>query len=164
MTDRLVRILVVDGDAAFRQTACDLIGETQDMTVVGTTGDAEEAVELAGSLVPDVVLLDADTLSANGLEPVQKIGQVSPDSRVIILGGSEQESLVLDALRAGAWGHLIRGKAGADEMIEAIRVVHRGWTFLSPRMAGQVLDQVVSGRRRAAQREDQRAAGWQVSG
>ena len=163
MTDHLTSVLVVDGDASFRRTARDLIGRAQDMTIVGTTADTEEAVELARRIEPDVILLDADVLGTNGLEPVQEIGQASPSSKVIILGVCEQESLVLDALRKGAWGHLVRSKDGADEMLEAIRVVHRGWTFLSPRMAGQVLDQVVRGRRRGTQSEDQRTDEWQMS-
>jgi DNA-binding NarL/FixJ family response regulator len=163
MTDHLVSILVVDGDASFRQTVCDLIGQTSDMTVVGTTSDTEEAVELVRSLAPDIVLLDADMLDTLGLEPVQEIGQVSPDSKVIILGIREQERLVLDALRKGAWGHLGKDRDGVDEMLEAIRVVHRGWTFLSPRMAGQVLDQVVYERRRATPSKGQRTDEWQMS-
>ena len=162
MTDSRTSILIVDGDATFRQTACDLIGETLDMTVVGTTEDTERSVEMARLLAPDIILLDADMLSTNGLEPVQEIGRISPDTKIIILGICEQESLVLDALRKGAWGHLVRGKDGADEMIEAIRVVHRGWTFLSPRMAGQILDQVVLGRRKA-QSEDTGTDEWLAS-
>ena len=163
MTDHITSVLIVDGDASFRRTVHDLIGKTQDMTVVGTTENTKEAIALARKLEPDVILLDANVLGTNGLEPVQEIGQVSPNSKVIILGVCEQESLVLDALRKGAWGHLVRGKDGADEMLEAIRVVHRGWTFLSPRIAGQVLDQVVRGRRRAALSEDQRTDEWQMS-
>ncbi len=149
MIGNLISVLVVDGDPSFRRTVRDLIGKTDDITLAGTAKSPGKAIELARTLMPDVILLDADIQGANGLEPVQEIGQASPGSRIIILGASEQENLVLNALRKGAWGHLVRGK-DTDEILQAIRVVSRGGTLLSPRVAGQVLDEVVRSRRHRA--------------
>jgi DNA-binding NarL/FixJ family response regulator len=150
MTDKRIRVLVVDGDGPFRQAVCEILGDIQGVTVVGEAETGREAVELARTLAPDVVLLAADVLVAGGRHLVLEMSELSPPSRVIVVGDEAQESVVLHALRQGAWGHLVRGESDPTEVLEAIRVVNRGGTYLSPRMAGHVLDVVIRERRHRA--------------
>lgn len=147
MADTFIGILVVDGDAQFRQAVHDLVEDTADTAVVGEARTGKEAFELAHTLAPDIVLLDAGLLSMNGLCPIQAFGESSPKSKVIVTGTGEQEKLVLNALRNGACGHLVKGENALAELLQAIQVVDRGGTYLSPRVAGQVLDAIVQGQR-----------------
>jgi DNA-binding NarL/FixJ family response regulator len=75
-----------------------------------------------------------------------QISELSPDSKVVVLGVRGQERLVLDAFRKGARGHLVRGESTPLEIVEAIRAVSRGDTVLSPRMAGWILDEMAQTR------------------
>ena len=147
MTDASIGVLIVDGDAQFRQAVHDLIRDTADITVVGEAKTGKEAIELTRTRAPDIVLLDAGMLGANGLRPMQAFSASSPRSKVIVSGSGEQEGIVLSALRNGACGHLVKGENALAELLNAIRVVNRGGTYLSPRVAGQVLDAIIQGQR-----------------
>ena len=150
MTAKLVRVLIVDGDASFRRIIRELADDTDDVAVVGEAESGKTAVALARDLVPDVILLGTDMLGENGLRPMQALSASSPESRIIVSSTTEQDDLVLSALKKGAWGHLVRGESKAPEVLDAIRVVNRGGTFLSPRVAGQVLDEIDRERRQKA--------------
>jgi DNA-binding NarL/FixJ family response regulator len=154
MTGKPVQVLIADGDASFRRVVRELADDTDDVTVVGEAGGGREAVALACDLGPDVILLDADMLGKDGLCPMQALSASSPESRIILSSATEQDDLVLNALKKGAWGHLIRGESERAEILDAIRVVNRGGTYLSPRVAGQVLDEIARGRRQKASVRD----------
>jgi two-component system response regulator DegU len=150
MTDKQIRVLVVDDDGLFRQAIWRMLEGSQEAAVVGEAETGQETVELAHLLKPDVVLLAASVLQANSQHLVPEIGELSPTSRVIVVGDETHESVVLHALRQGAWGHLIRKECDPTAVLEAIRVVHRGGTYLSPRVAGHVLDAIIQERRNRA--------------
>jgi len=150
MTGKPVRVLIVDGDASFRRTIRELADDIDDVTIVGEAESGNKAVELARDLVPDVILLGTDLLGGNGLRPMQALSASSPESRIILSSAAEQDDLVLSALKEGAWGHLLRGESKPGEVLDAIRVVSRGGTHLSPRVAGQVLDEIARERRQKA--------------
>jgi DNA-binding NarL/FixJ family response regulator len=146
--------LIVDGDTSFRGAIRELADDIDDVTVVGEAESGKTAVELARDLVPDVILLGTDLLGGNGLRPMQALSASSPESRIILSSATEQDNLVLSALKEGAWGHLVRGESEPGEILDAIRVVSRGGTHLSPRVAGQVLDEIAKGRRQKASVRD----------
>jgi len=142
-----IKTLVVDGDAPFREAIRALLENAEGMTVVGEAQDERAAIALVRELQPDVILLDVGTLSADGLRSVAQIRELSPESKVIMLGVRGQERLVLDAFRKGARGHLVKGESTLLEIVGAIRSVGRGDAILSPRMAGWILDEMAQKRR-----------------
>lgn len=150
MTDKEIQVLVVDGDGLFRQAIREMLDHAHEASIVGEAETGQEAVELVRMLMPDVILLTADVLQTNSQHLVPEMGDLSPSSRVIVVGAEAQESVVLHALRQGAWGHLVREACDHAGILEAIRVVNRGGTYLSPRVAGQVLDVVIQERRNKA--------------
>jgi DNA-binding NarL/FixJ family response regulator len=109
--------------------------------VVGTAGSAEEAVATAETARPDVVLLDLEMPGTNGVEAIPKLRATAGHPRVLVLTAYDTEERVLGALRAGAGGYLLKGAAAA-EIAHAIRAVHEGGSYLTPRVAARVVAQV----------------------
>jgi DNA-binding NarL/FixJ family response regulator len=145
MSER-IRILIVDGDASFRRAACAALHEADGLAVVGEAANRTEAVSLAHDLCPDVILLDTKVLRPNGAQGMEQINRSFPASRIVVLGLDEHDPLALSVLRQGAWGYVIKGELEPGELAEAVRVVSRGGTILSPRMAGWILDEIISNR------------------
>jgi DNA-binding NarL/FixJ family response regulator len=94
--------------------------DTAGMTVVGEAKDGIEAVALADSLKPDVVVIDLDMSNTSGAEALRRIAAVSPQARMVVLTSSTDEADVLDALRAGACGYILKD-AQADDLVDGIR-------------------------------------------
>jgi NarL family two-component system response regulator LiaR len=140
----LIKILVVDKDDSFRRATCEWLERADGMAVTDEAGNEQEAIESVHERQPDVVLLDVDTLHPGGLQTVVHIRELCPAAKIVMLSNSEQERLVLDAFRAGAQGHLVKGKSKPLEVVEAIRAVSRGESILSPSMAGWILDEMTS--------------------
>jgi len=138
-----IRLALVDRDDQFRLAMCRSLDSMDGVTVVGETSDGEETLALARRSRPDVVLLDLETLQASRLPVVAQMSQQVPHVGIIVLHAPGQEPLVLDALRDGALGHLVKGQARPDEIVAAIRTVSRNEAVLSPEIAGQILDDVV---------------------
>jgi len=145
--DNPIRTLIVDDDALFCQAIRTLLENTDGMMAIGEAKDGQKATALARALQPDVILLNVDTLPSDSLQTVARIHELSPGSKMIMLGAHGQEHLVLDAFRKGAHGHLVKGKSTPPEIVEAIRAVSRGDAILSPRMAGWIFDEMACQRR-----------------
>ncbi len=139
-----IRLALVDQDGEFRQTIHESLEGAVDVTIVGQAGDAGQLLTLVGSSRPDVVLLDLATLHAHGLQVLAQLGVQFPHVGTIVLHAPGQGPLVLEALQQGALGHLAKDKAGREKIVAAIRAVSRQEAVLSPDIAGQVLDNVVS--------------------
>lgn len=137
-----IQVVVVDEDTVCRQVST-LLESLEGFTVVGRASDEDEALALVRDWRPDVLLLSLEALGANGPEAVVQVRALSPGTQVIVWNESGQEHLVLEAFRQGALGHLVRGQAGPEEIVRAIRAVHRGEAVLSPTLAGRILDEVV---------------------
>jgi DNA-binding NarL/FixJ family response regulator len=134
----VTRILLVDDQPMIR-TGFRLILEAEsDLTVVGESGDGLVAVEDARSLQPDVVLMDIRMPRLDGVEATRRILDALPDARVIILTTFDVDEHVLDALRAGASGFLVKDGPAAS-LVEAIRTVASGEAVLSPRVTSRLL-------------------------
>ena len=145
--DNPIRILIVDGDAVSRRAIRTLLENVDGVMVVGEAKDEQEATALVRELWPDVILLDVETSPSDDLEMVAQISELSPASKVIVLGIQGQEHLVLDAFRKGAHGHLVKGRSTPFEIAEAIRAVSRGESVLSSHVAGRILDEIAQKQR-----------------
>ena len=129
-----LRVLLADDQVLIRSGFAMLIGSADDLEVVGEAGDGDQAVTLARTLRPDVVLMDIRMPGTDGLTASRTITSDPdlPGVRVIVLTTFEADEYVLDALRSGASGFL--GKSvEPEELLDAIRVVGRGEALLSPR-------------------------------
>lgn len=138
-----IRVLLADDHTLVRAGIRGLVAALPDVEVVSETGDGQEALRLAETLRPDVVLLDIGMPSLNGLEVAARLAKSDPAIRVVILSMHMSEEYVLQALRAGAAAYLLKGSAVA-ELEVAIRAVARGETYLSPAVSKRVVDEYVT--------------------
>ncbi|MFD7815294.1 response regulator [Streptomyces sp. NPDC059785] len=136
---RAIRVLLVDDQPMIR-TGFRLILEAEpDITVVGESPDGERAVADTRELRPDIVLMDIRMPGTDGVEATRRIVADGSASRVIILTTFDLDAHVVDALRAGASGFLVKD-GPADSLVEAIRTVDAGDAVLSPRVTHRLLD------------------------
>lgn len=134
-----IRILLCDDHLLIRASLKSLIGEFPSVQVVGEAGDGREALEHAGKLQPHIVLMDIAMPGLNGLEATRRLVKDYPQVRVVMLSMHADESHVLQALRAGASGYVLKGSA-PRELEMAIEAVARGEIFLSPAISKHVID------------------------
>jgi DNA-binding NarL/FixJ family response regulator len=110
-------------------------------------GDGGEAIEAARSRRPDVVIMDMALPGVHGIEATQAIAEASPSTRVLVLSSSDDEEQVLEAVRAGATGYLLK-TAGQTEILEGLRRVHAGELVFPKSLTALVLDELRGGTRR----------------
>ncbi len=137
-----IRILLADDHTIVRDGLRALLERHEDMIVVGEAGDGREAIRfITESLpnAPDLVLMDIAMPNMNGIEATRRIVAVSPRTAVVILSMHQDESYVLRSLKAGAKGYLLKDSLRAD-LINAIRAVHAGRSFLTPKI-GEMLQE-----------------------
>lgn len=137
-----IRILLVDDHALFRAGLRALLDSEPDMEVVGEAGDGEEALERAADLSPDVVIMDISMPRMSGLDATRILHERDPDLRIVILTQHAEEIYLFSVLQAGAMGYVMKRSAETD-LMDAIRVVHRGEVYLYPKAVRMVLDGVV---------------------
>ncbi len=138
-TSQPIRILLVDDHALFRSGMRALLQEYPDFVVVGETADGMEGVKRAKHLRPDVVLLDLHMPGVNGKDALRLILQDSAEVRVLMLTVSEDADDLLDTLRAGATGYLLKN-IEAETLANAIRMAARGEPVVSQAMMGKLLN------------------------
>jgi DNA-binding NarL/FixJ family response regulator len=156
VTDPIIRALVVDDHPIVRTGIVGLLAASEFVEVVGEAADGEEAVALAASLEPDVVLMDLQMPRLDGAGATARILAARPETKVLVLTTYETDAQILDAIGAGASGYLL--KAGPpDEIVAGIRSVARGDTVLAPSIAaalvGRVREPVAAPRLSARERE-----------
>lgn len=134
-----IRILLCDDHLLIRASLKSLIGEFPGIDVVGEAGDGREALEHVARLRPNVVIMDIAMPGLNGLEATRRLVKEHPQVRVVVLSMHADESHVLQALRAGASGYVLKGSA-PRELEMAIEAVARGEIFLSPAISKHVID------------------------
>ncbi len=133
-----IRILLADDHTLVRAGISSLLKNLEGVEVIAEASDGREALRLVRVHRPDVVLMDIAMPGLNGLEAAARIAKIFPHVRVIILSMHVNEEYVLQALRAGAAGYLVKG-ADAAELEVAIRAVARGETYLSPTVSKHVV-------------------------
>ncbi len=133
------RILLADDHAVVRQGFKMILSAQTDMEIVGEAGNGREAVELAESLKPDIVVMDVAMPELNGIEATRRLSASTPHTRVVALSMHKDNVYVREILRAGARGYLLKDSVAAD-VVAAIRAVARGESYLSPAVSNAVLD------------------------
>src|SRR5437870_1656433 len=133
-----IKILLVDDQPLFREGLRTLLSVHSDFEVVGEAGNGAEAIRLANSLTPAVVLMDLQMPVLDGVAATRRLHVEQPDCRVIVLTTFDDDEMVFDGLRAGAVGYLLKD-APSEKLAEAIRVAARGESFLQPSVAAKVV-------------------------
>jgi DNA-binding NarL/FixJ family response regulator len=134
------KVLVVDDEQLLRQAFSSLIDAEEDLRVVGEAEDGQRAVELAGRLLPDVVVMDVRMPVLDGIEATRRItsGAKTGSPRVLILTTFDLDEYVFEALRAGASGFALKSRP-LDELLAAIRVVAAGDGLLAPSVTRRLI-------------------------
>src|SRR5215468_6381079 len=133
-----IKILLVDDQPLFCEGLRTLLSVKPDFEVVGEAGDGAEALRLARSLRPSVVLMDLQMPVLDGVAATRRLREEQPECRVIVLTTFDDDELVFDGLRAGAIGYLLKD-APSEKLAEAIRAAARGESFLQPSIAAKVV-------------------------
>jgi DNA-binding NarL/FixJ family response regulator len=134
-----LRILIVDDHPLFRSGMTGLLKTTRDMQVVGAAADGNQAISMAATLQPDVILMDLHMPGMSGIEATRRILQASPNIHVLVVTMFEDEHSVFMALRAGANGYMLKD-ADEDELLRAIQAVSNGEAIFSPSIARRLLN------------------------
>ncbi|HKA43127.1 MAG TPA: response regulator transcription factor [Burkholderiales bacterium] len=136
---KALRVILADDHTLVRAGLRSLVEQLNNVTVVAEAKDGHEVLTLAGTHHPDVVLMDLSMPGMNGLEAALRLKKEHPQVRIIVLSMHASEEYVLQALRAGAAGYLVKDSAPL-ELGLALQAVARGETYLSPPISRQVVD------------------------
>jgi DNA-binding NarL/FixJ family response regulator len=147
-----IRVLIADDHAFFRRGLEVVLGEDAGIELVGQASDGAEAVQLAGELLPDVVLMDIRMPKINGIEAARQMKEVAPSAKIVILTISDEEEDLFEAIRSGASGYLLKD-IPLDELADSVRAVHGGQSLINPSMAGKLLSEFATLARRDAEEE-----------
>ena len=132
------RVLLVDDHALFRRGLAALLAEQRDMRIVGEAGDVNEALRLAASLRPQLVLLDNHLPGVVGVDAIAPLRECAPEARVLMLTVSESADDLRTALRSGAAGYVLKSCAPA-ELLGAVRRALRGETVIGAGLSSKVM-------------------------
>lgn len=133
-----IRILVADDHPVVREGLVAILSTQPDFDVIAEATNGAQAVELAASRHPDVLLLDLEMPKLDGLGALRRIRETDPQARAIIFTVFDTDERIVEAVRLGAQGYLLKG-APRDEIFNAIRIVHQGGSLLQPVVASKLL-------------------------
>lgn len=140
MRGETIRVLIADDHAIVREGLCTILGFQEGIEVVGEASDGQEAVALAESLAPDVVLMDIRMSKLGGVEATGRIKAQHPQIGVIVLTNYDDDEYVFEGIEAGASGYLLKD-ISSDDLGEAIRRVAQGESLMAPSVLRKVLDE-----------------------
>ena len=140
MTDEPIRVMVVDDHPMWRDGVRADLESSGTATVVAEASDGGEAIERARESMPEVVLMDLNLPTVSGVEATRQIIEESPHVKVLVLSASAEEADVLEAVKAGASGYLLKSTPSA-EVTAAVRRVRDGEPAFTPSLAGLVLNE-----------------------
>jgi len=136
-----IRIFIADDHPVVRDGLVAMLGTQADFEVVGTASTGAEAVRRVSELRPDVVLLDLEMPELDGVAALGRLREEAPQSRVVVFTAFDRDEQIVGALKAGAWGYLLKG-APRDEVFRAIRTAHAGGSLIEPVVASKLLRRV----------------------
>jgi DNA-binding NarL/FixJ family response regulator len=138
--------LICDDQAMIRDGLAMLLRLEPDIEVIGVAADGRQAVELTGRLEPDIVLMDLKMPGVNGIEATRQIRQHYPQTKILVLTTYDHDDWLLEALRIGAAGYLLKDTP-RDDLVKALRGTLGGKVYIDPSVAGKLLAQLSPPRR-----------------
>jgi two-component system, NarL family, nitrate/nitrite response regulator NarL len=132
-----IRIAVVDDHPMLREGVVRTLLDERDIEVVGEGATADQAIDLAQKFLPDVMLLDMN-MPGSGLTAIGRISELCPAIKLIVLTVQEDHDTVTQALKLGARAYALKG-VGATELVDIVRAVHDGGSYVSPSLAAKLL-------------------------
>ena len=141
MTQTPIRVLIVDDHAIVRKGTRALLATERDIEVVGEADNGADAVALAQTLHPSVILMDLVMPRMDGIEATRQITSRQPEVRILVLTSFAADDKVFPAIKAGALGYLLKDSS-PEELVQAIRQVHQGEPSLEPSIARKVLSEL----------------------
>jgi NarL family two-component system response regulator LiaR len=134
-----IRVIIADDHAVVREGTRRILEQEKDIEVVAEASDGEEAITLANTFKPDVILMDISMPRLDGIEATKKIKQLNPGIVILILTAYDDDQFIFSLLEAGAAGYLLKS-IHSHELIDAIRSVHAGESVLHPAVARKILN------------------------
>lgn len=134
-----IRVLLTDDHMLFRQAIRTLLGAEPDMEVVGEAANATDAVTMSASLRPDVVLMDIGMAGMSSFEATRQIRRERSETRVIFLSMYDDEDYLAECVEIGGNGFVLKDSP-AEQLLTGIREVHRGGSYLTPRLLTRLVD------------------------
>lgn len=134
----MIRVLIVDDQALFREALHTLLSVNKEIEVVGEAPNGEEAIRLVEKHNPAVVLMDIQMPVLDGVAATRRLKSSHPEARVIVLTTFDDDEKVFEGLRAGAVGYLLKD-APSEKLVEAIKAASRGESFLQPSVAAKLV-------------------------
>jgi NarL family two-component system response regulator LiaR len=141
MTQDTIRILITDDQAIVRKGIRALLATENGLEVVGEAQSGAEAVDMTSRLRPDVILMDLMMPEMDGIEAIKRITTDESTARILVLTSFATDDKVFPAIKAGALGYLLKDST-PEELVQAIRQVHRGESSLHPAIARKVLQEL----------------------
>ncbi len=135
--DEVIRVAVVDDHPIMRDGLVHVFEREDGFEVVAEGASAAEAIQIAESVLPDLIFLDIN-MPGDGIEAARAISRICPAVRIVMLTAHDGEQHVIDALRSGASGYLLKG-VSSEELLSTARAVHRGESYVSPGLAAKLL-------------------------
>ena len=139
-----IRVLIVDDHKIMRDGIKAILKSAVDLEVVGETDSGVDAVQLVRKLRPDVVMMDINLQGMSGIEATLEMLRHNPDTKVMVLSMYDDEHSVISAVKAGARGFVLK-RASDGDLIQALRMVSQGGTYLSPKVSDRLLERIQKG-------------------
>ena len=151
MTEK-IKVLIVDDHEVFCESLAALISMRDEVEVLGTANCGKEAIEKTGSLKPDIVLIDIKMKDLDGIETMRRVKEKFPDMQFIILTMYSDEEYVIEAIKAGAKGYVLKDSS-SSEVLQAIWAVSKGKAFFDPNSSWKVIESI-QGQKKSAKRTE----------
>lgn len=147
-----IKVLIVDDHTVVRKGIRALLETEPGITVVGEAGDGEDAVHKALALKPDVVLMDLVMPKLDGVRATRELKEKLPGVKILVLTSFAEDKRIVEAIEAGALGYLLKDSSPED-LLRAIREVHRGESSLHPKVAQRLISRLRGGEEERAWKE-----------
>ncbi len=142
-TDQKIKIFIADDHNLVRQGIVTLLKNQVDFEVVGEASDGAQTVRLVKELNPDIIIMDISMPTLNGLEATFRIKHDMPDAKVLILTQHESEEYILEIIKAGASGYILKS-AVSEELVDGIFTLERGEKFFSPSVSKMMMENYIN--------------------
>ncbi|MDD3839297.1 MAG: response regulator transcription factor [Clostridia bacterium] len=148
-----IRVLIADDHSLMRKGLKQILELEKDIKVIGQAVDGKEAVDMCIKCQPDVVLMDINMPVLNGIQAVKKIRESGSESKIIMLTIHENREYLLKTIKVGAEGYILKD-AEVDHLIEAIRNVYRGETYIQPNLTTYLIKEFSKSNRRTTEKDE----------